>query len=417
MSYLSRVDPEIDRIIGEEKRRLGETIDLIASENYASRAVMEAEGSILTNKYAEGYPRRRHYGGCGNMDTVEELARTRARELFGADHANVQPHSGALANMAAYFALLEPGDTVLAMTLAHGGHLTHGSPASSSGKLYNFIGYGVDRETERIDYQAMERLADEHHPKLIVVGASSYPRVIDFERCRQLADRVGAKLMADIAHIAGLVAVGLHPTPVSYADVITSTTHKTLRGPRSGFILCNAELAPTIDSAVFPETQGGPLMHTVAAKAVAFHQAMQPEFAEYQRATLENARVLAVELLGHGLRLVSGGTDNHLMLVDLTEAGITGKKAQEALERSAIVANRNVIPFDPRSAWQTSGIRLGTPAATTRGFGVEEMKQVAAMIVRVIGNAGDAGVERATAEEVAELCGRFPVPGVGDDGP
>ncbi len=417
MNYLSRVDPEIERIIEEEKRRLSETIDLIASENYASRAVMEAEGSILTNKYAEGYPRRRYYGGCGNMDTVETLARSRAKELFGADHANVQPHSGAQANMAAYFALLEPGDTVLAMSLAHGGHLTHGAAINFSGRLYNFIGYGVDRETERIDYQAMERLADEHRPKLIVVGASAYPRVIDFERCREIADKVGAKLLADIAHIAGLVAVGLHPTPVSYADVITSTTHKTLRGPRSGFILCNADLASKVDSAVFPETQGGPLMQTIAAKAVAFHEAMQPEFAEYQRATLENARVLAAELRGHGLRLVSGGTDNHLMLVDLGEAGITGKAAQEALERSGIVTNRNAIPFDPRPTWETSGIRLGTPAATTRGFGVGEMRQVAALIVRVIEKAGDAEVERATAEEVGELCGRFPVPGVGDDGP
>ncbi len=414
MNYLSKVDPEINQIIEAERRRLRETIGLIASENYASRAVMEADGSIMTNKYAEGYPRRRYYGGCGNMDIVETLARSRVKQLFSADHANVQPHSGAQANMAAYFALLEPGDTVLGMSLAHGGHLTHGALTSFSGKLYNFVGYGVDRETERIDYQAMERLAVEHHAKLIVVGASAYPRVIDFERCRQIADKVGAKLLADIAHIAGLVAVGLHPTPVSYADVITATTHKTLRGPRSGFILCTTEMASTVDSAVFPGTQGGPLMQTIAAKAVAFHQAMQPEFTDYQRATLENARVLAGELRGHGLRLVSGGTDNHLMLVDLTEAGITGKTAQEALERSGIVTNRNVIPFDPRPNWETSGIRLGTPAVTTRGFGSEEMKQVAAMIVRVIGRAGDVEVERVTAEEVGELCRRFPVPGVGD---
>jgi glycine hydroxymethyltransferase len=415
MNDLSRLDTETDCIIREERRRLRETIDLIASENYASRAVMEAEGSILTNKYAEGYPGKRYYGGCTNMDTAESLARSRAKQLFGADHANVQPHSGAQANMAAYFALIEPGDTVLGMSLAHGGHLTHGAPASFSGKLYNFIGYGVDRETERIDYAAMERLADEHHPKLIVVGASAYPRVIDFERCRQIADRVGARLLADIAHIAGLVAVGLHPTPVTYADIITSTTHKTLRGPRSGFILCNADLAKAVDSAVFPEMQGGPLMHTVAAKAVAFHLAMQPEFADYQRATLENARVLAAELRGHGLRLVSGGTDNHLMLVDLTETGITGKAAQEALERSSIVSNRNAIPFDTKPAWQTSGIRLGTPAVTTRGFGVEEMKQVAGLIVGVIQRPGDTAVEQATAEEVADLCRRVPVPGIDED--
>jgi len=415
MNYLSRVDLETSRIIEEEKHRLRETIDLIASENYASRAVMEAEGSVLTNKYAEGYPQRRYYGGCGNMDTVESLAKSRARELFGAEHANVQPHSGAMANMAAYSAVLQPGDTVLAMFQDHGGHLTHGAAFNFSGKLYNFIGYGVDRETERIDYQAMERLAVEHRPQLIVVGASAYPRVIDFERCRQIADKVGAKLLADIAHIAGLVAVGLHPTPVSYADIITSTTHKTLRGPRGGFILCNDDLASAVDSAVFPGTQGGPLMHSIAAKAVAFYEAMQPGFVEYQRVVLENARVLANELRGYGLRLVSGGTDNHLILVDISEVGITGKTAQEALERSGIVANRNSIPFDLKPAWQTSGIRLGTPAVTTRGFGAEEMKQVAAMIVRVIGHAGDADVERTTAEEVSGLCHRFPVPGIGDE--
>jgi glycine hydroxymethyltransferase len=301
------------------------------------------------------------------------------------------------------------------MSLAHGGHLTHGAPASFSGKLYNFIGYGVDRETERIDYAAMARLAEEHRPRLIVVGATAYPRVIDFERCREIADSVGARLLADIAHIAGLVAVGLHPTPVSYADVITSTTHKTLRGPRSGFILCNADLASTVDSAVFPEMQGGPLMQTIAAKGVAFHLAMQPEFADYQRATLENARVLAAELRGYGLRLVSGGTDNHLMLIDLSETGVSGKTVQEALERSGIVSNRNAIPFDSRPRWETSGIRLGTSAATTRGFGAEEMKQVAAMIARVIAKTGDGDLQRTTAEEVRELCGRFPVPGVDDE--
>ena len=389
MSFLSQTDPEISHAVYMEGKRQRETINLIASENYVSRAVLEAEGSFLTNKYAEGYPKQRYYGGCENMDIVESLAIQRAKELFHAEHANVQPHSGAQANMAAYYALLNYGDTVMGMSLAHGGHLTHGDKVSFSGKSYNFIAYGVNRETGRIDYQELERLVLKHKPKLIVAGASSYPRIIDFERFRHIADLVGARLMADIAHIAGMVAVGLHPTPVPYADVVTSTMHKTLRGPRSGFILCRSQLASLIDAAVFPEMQGGPLMHVIAAKAVALYEAMQPSFVEYQRAILNNALVLASELQRLGLRLISGGTDNHLLLVDLTETGITGKEAEEALERTGIVVNRNPIPFDSRPPRVTSGIRLGTPAVTTRGFGSEEMKHIASLIVKVITNIGN----------------------------
>ncbi|MFC1958531.1 serine hydroxymethyltransferase [Chloroflexota bacterium] len=414
MSFLSQTDPEINHALDLEGKRQRETINLIASENYASQAVLEAEGSCLTNKYAEGYPHRRYYGGCENMDIVENLAIERAKELFHAEHANVQPHSGAPANMAAYFALLEYGDTVMGMSLAHGGHLTHGDKVSFSGKSYNFITYGVNRETGRIDYQELERLTLEYKPRLIVVGASAYPRIIDFERFRHIADLVGAKLMADIAHIAGMVAVGLHPTPVPYADVITSTTHKTLRGPRSGFILCRSELASAIDAAVFPQMQGGPFMHAIAAKAVAFHEAMQPDFADYQRATLDNALVLASELKQLGLYLVSGGTDNHLVLVDLTGTGVTGKEAEEALGKVGIVVNRNRIPFDPLPAQKTSGIRLGTPAVTTRGFGKDEMKQIASPIVKVITNLGNPDIEKQVSQEVSQICSRFPVPGIND---
>ena len=369
MSFLSQIDPEVSRALDMEKKRQSESINLIASENYASRAVLEAQGSFLTCKYAEGYPHHRYYGGCENMDVIEGLAIQRAKELFHAGHANVQTHSGAQANMAAYYALLEYGDTVLAMSLAHGGHLTHGDKASFSGKSYNFIPYGLNRETERIDYKEVEKLALKHKPKLIVAGASAYPRVIDFERFRHIADMVGASLMVDMAHIAGLVAAGLHPTPIPYSDVVTSTTHKTLRGPRSGFILCRSELASAVDAAVFPEMQGGPFMHVIAAKAVAFHEAMQPDFADYQRAVLDNALTLATELQRLGLRLVSGGTDNHLILVDLTSTGVTGRQAEESLEAAGIIVNRNTIPFDPRPPAVTSGIRLGTPAITTRGFG------------------------------------------------
>jgi len=412
MSFLSQTDPEVSQVLEQERKRQNETINLIASENYASRAVLEAEGSVMINKYAEGYPHRRYYGGCENMDTVESLAIERAKELFHAEHVNVQPHSGAQANMAAYYSLLEYGDTVMGMTLAHGGHLTHGDKVSFSGKSYSFITYGVNRETERIDYQELERLVLEHKPKLIVVGASAYPRIIDFERFRNIADLAGARLMADIAHIAGMVAVGLHPTPVPYSDVITLTTHKTLRGPRSGLILCRGELAHAIDEAVFPQMQGGPFMHAITAKAVAFHEAMQPDFADYQQATLENALVLATELQRLGLRLVSGGTDTHLVLVDLTETGVTGKEAQQALERVGIVANRNTIPFDQRPPAEASGIRLGTPAVTTRGFGKDEMKQITSLIVKVISNIDNSAIEKQAAEEVGQMCSRFPVPGI-----
>jgi glycine hydroxymethyltransferase len=398
MSYLSQTDPETSHAIDMETKRQRETINLIASENYASKAVLEAQGSSLTNKYAEGYPQQRYYGGCENMDVIESLTIQRAKELFHAEHANVQPHSGAQANMAAYYALLEYGDTVMGMSLAHGGHLTHGDKVSFSGKSYNFIPYGVNRETERIDYQEVERLAKEYKPRLIVAGASAYPRIIDFERFRHIADLVGARLMVDMAHIAGMVAAGLHPTPVPYSDVITSTTHKTLRGPRSGFILCRGELALAVDEAVFPRMQGGPLMHAIAAKAVCFLEALQPSFVDYQRAVLDNALVLASELQRLGLRLVSGGTDNHMVLVDLTGTGVTGREAEESLEAVGIVVNRNPIPFDPHPPRVTSGIRLGTPAVTTRGFGV-----------KVISNIGNLDMQKQVKEEVSHICSRFPV--------
>jgi glycine hydroxymethyltransferase len=415
MSPLSQSDPEIQNAIELEGRRQQETINLIASENYASQDVMEAQGSFLTNKYAEGYPKRRYYGGCDQMDVVENLATERAREIFRAEYANVQPHSGAQANMAAYFALINAGDTVMGMSLAHGGHLTHGARASFSGKLYNFISYGLSKETERIDYVELERLAKEHRPRLIVAGASAYPRIIDFERFHYIADGVGARLMADIAHIAGLVAAGLHPSPVPYADVVTSTTHKTLRGPRGGFILCRQELAKAIDAAVFPNMQGGPLMHVVAAKAVAFAEAMRPDFTDYQRAILDNARALAATLHSRGLRLISGGTDNHLVLVDLTATGVSGLDAEVALGRAGIVVNRNTVPFVTNQPAQvTNGIRLGTPAVTTRGFGTAEMERIADLIVRVINDIGNAEVEEVALKEVAAMCRRFPVPGTGN---
>jgi glycine hydroxymethyltransferase len=414
MDFLRKIDPEISRALDLEAKRQKETINLIASENYASRAVLEAEGSFLINKYAEGYPSRRYYGGCENIDIVEDLAIRRAKELFHAEHANVQPHSGAQANMAAYYALLEYGDTVMGMSLAHGGHLTHGDKVSFSGKSYNFILYGVSRETERIDYQEVERLAIKHKPKLIVAGASAYPRIIDFERFRHIADLVGAKLMVDMAHVAGLVAVGLHPTPIPYANVVTATTHKTLRGPRSGFILSRGELASSIDEAVFPRMQGGPLMHTIAAKAVCFYEAMQPSFTDYQRLVLDNAQALASELQRLGLRLISGGTDNHLILVDLTGAGVSGKEAEECLGAVGIVVNRNAIPFDSQPPRVASGIRLGTPAVTTRGFTVEEMKRIASLMVKVITNIGDRNVQKEVRDEVSQICSRFPVPGIDD---
>ncbi len=414
MDFLRKTDPEIANAFHLEAKRQKETINLIASENYASKAVLEAEGSFLTNKYAEGYPGKRYYGGCEDVDIAENLAIERAKELFKAEHANVQPHSGAQANMASYYALLDYGDTVMGMSLAHGGHLTHGDKVSFSGKSYNFIHYGVNRETERIDYQELEKLALKHKPKLIVTGASAYPRIIDFERFRHIADQVGAKLMVDIAHIAGMVAVGLHPTPIPYSDVVTSTTHKTLRGPRSGFILCRSEIASAVNAAVFPQMQGGPFMHSVAAKAVCFYEAMQPSFLDYQRATLDNALVLATELKRLGLRLLTGGTDNHMIMVDLTEQGITGKDAEEVLGKAGIVVNREPVPFDTRPPRVTSGIRLGTPAVTTRGFGNEEMKRIASLIVKVITNVGDRKLQQQAKEEVSQICSRFPVPGIDD---
>ena len=412
MSGSSKQDAEIARILELEAKRQRETINLIAAENYASRAVLQAQGSMLTNKYAEGYPHQRYYAGCPNIDAIESLAIERAKKLFNAEHANVQPHSGSQANMAAYFALLQPGDTVMGMSLSHGGHLTHGAPANFSGKWYNFVSYGVDRETERLNYDEVEQLALKYRPKLIIAGASAYPRTIDFSRFRKIADAAGAQLVADMAHIAGLVATNLHPSPIPHAQIVTSSTHKTLRGPRSGFILCKQELASKIDAAVFPMMQGGPLVHAIAAKAVAFFEALQPEFTTYQKAVLENAQVLAAELKQHGFRLVSGGTDNHLILIDLTPTGITGKDAQEALEAAGILINRNKIPFDPRPPQISSGIRLGTPAVTTRGFGPQEMKAIASFITQILSHPDDKKVQREIAEQVASMCHRFPTPGI-----
>ncbi len=409
---LNKTDPELAGIIRAEAQRQRTNLELIASENYTSRAVLEAQGSVLTNKYAEGYPGRRYYGGCQEVDRAEELARERAQKLFGADHANVQPHAGSQANMAAYFALLESGDSVMGMSLAHGGHITHGSMVNFSGRWYHFIPYGVCRDTEHLDYDELARLARQHRPKLIVAGATAYPRFIDYPRIRAIADEVGAKLMVDMAHPAGLIAAGVHPNPVPHAQVVTSTTHKTLRGPRGGLILCNQDLASAVDRAIFPGLQGGPLMHVIAAKAVAFGEAMKPDFVQYQRRVLENARVLAQELARSGLRPVSGGTDNHLVLVDLTATGITGKDAEVALDRVAISVNKNAIPFDSRPPNVTSGIRVGSPAVTTRGMGVAEVKVIARLVVEALEHVGDEAVARRIREEVAELTGRFPLPGV-----
>ncbi|MBN2098879.1 MAG: serine hydroxymethyltransferase [Dehalococcoidia bacterium] len=410
MSELAKRDPEIAAVVRKEEERQRRKLVLIASENYASRAVLEAQGSVLTNKYAEGYPGRRYYGSCEWVDEAEQLASGRVKQLFKAEYANVQPHSGSQANAAVYLALLKPGDTVLAMSLAHGGHLTHGSPASFSGKLYKFVHYGVNRETELLDYEEMERLAKEHQPKLIVAGASSYPRSMDFERIRRVADDIGAKVMVDIAHPAGLIAVGIHPTPVPWAHVVTATTQKTLRGPRGGFILAKQELAKGLDSAVFPGTQGGPLMHIIAAKAVCFHEALQPDFAVYQKNLADNAKVLAAELAKLGFRIVTGGTDNHLLLVDLRPVGITGREAEEALDGIGISANRNAIPFDPLPPRQASGLRLGTAATTTRGLGTQEMRQIAVIIHKLLTNPGDERLKGCLAEEVQDICDRFPIP-------
>ena len=411
-SSLAQRDSEVAQILSLEAERLASTINLIASENHASRAVLEAQSSLLTDKYAEGYPGHRYYGGCVYIDEIENLAIERAKKLFKAEHANVQAHSGSQANMAAYSILLEHEDTVMGMSLRHGGHLTHGAEVNFSGKWYHFISYGVDPKTEMLDYDEIERLALEHKPKLIIAGASSYSRIIDFERLRYIADNAGARLLADIAHIAGIIAAGLHPSSVSYAQVSTATTQKTLRGPRGGFILCDKELASAIDSAVFPGMQGGPFMHIIAAKAVCFFEAMQPEFVDYQKSVLKNARVLASELQRQGLRIVSGGTDNHLVLVDLSLQGTSGKDAEEALGAVGISVNRNAIPFDPKPPKITSGIRLGTPAVTTRGFGTEEMKRIAALIVKVLSSSGDKRAQEQARQEVREMCQQFPIPGL-----
>ncbi|MBU5590961.1 serine hydroxymethyltransferase [Clostridium sp. MSJ-4] len=406
-SYLEKSDREILDIIKEEMDRQEYNIELIASENFTSRAVMEAMGSALTNKYAEGYPHKRYYGGCEVVDKAEDLARYRMKRLFNAEHANVQPHSGSQANMGVYFAVLKPGDTVLGMDLSHGGHLTHGSPVNFSGKLFNFVSYGVNKENEQIDYEEVRKAALEHKPKMIVAGASAYPRVIDFQKFREIADEVGAYFMVDMAHIAGLVAAGLHPSPVPYADFVTTTTHKTLRGPRGGAILCKEKFAKDVDKSLFPGMQGGPLMHVIAAKAVCFEEALQDSFKEYMSQVVKNAKVLAEELVNYGFKLVSNGTDNHLLLVDLTNKNITGKDAEKLLDTVGITVNKNTIPFETLSPFVTSGMRIGSPAVTTRGFKEEEMKIVARLINEVIENREkDLSYVR---EEVVNLCKKFPL--------
>ena len=409
---LQYIDSEISDAIENEKRRQKDNINLIASENYASPAVLEAQGSVFTNKYAEGYPGRRYYGGCEFVDIVEQLAIDRAKSLFNADFANVQPHSGAQANMAAYFASLQPGDTVMGMGLDHGGHLTHGSQVNFSAKLYNFVTYGVDRELETIDFREVKKIAEENKPKLIVAGASAYTRTIDFQSFQEICDLVNAKLMVDMAHISGLVAAGVHPSPVESADIVTSTTHKTLRGPRGGIILGKPELGKKLNSAVFPNMQGGPLEHTIAAKAVAFREAESDSFIQYQTQVIDNAKALAGTLHEGGLRLVSGGTDNHMALVDVTPMGLSGKQAEESLGRANIVINRNAIPFDEKPPRQASGIRLGTPAITTRGMKIQEAKAIATLILKVLQNIEDSKVEKEVQEEVLSLTSRFPVPGI-----
>ena len=406
---LKKVDPEITDAILSEIRRQGEKIELIASENFVSTAVLEAMGSPLTNKYAEGYPGKRYYGGCEFVDVAENLAIERAKKLFGADHVNVQPHSGAQANSAVYFAALTPGDTVLGLDLSHGGHLTHGMKINFSGKYFNFVPYGVTEDTNVIDYDNLEKVAIENKPKMIVAGASAYPRFIDFKRIREIAGKVGALMMVDMAHIAGLVAAKLHPDPVPYADFVTTTTHKTLRGPRGGMILCKEEWAKKINSAVFPGMQGGPLMHIIAAKAVAFGEALKPSFVEYQKDILKNASVLSNALMEKGWKLVSGGTDNHLMLVDLRGTGITGKAGEKALDDIGITVNKNTIPFDTEKPTVTSGLRLGTPAVTTRGMGSSEMEQIASFIDTTLSNIGNEAVQTEVATNVKNLTGRFPL--------
>jgi glycine hydroxymethyltransferase len=403
------IDPEVADALQAETERQRGNIELIASENFTSRAVMEAQGSTATNKYAEGYPGRRYYGGCEFVDVVESLAIERAKALFGAAHANVQPHSGAQANTAVYFAMLTPGDTVLGMNLSHGGHLTHGHPINLSGKYFNFVPYGVTKETETIDYDALLDLAKEHKPKMIVAGASAYPRIIDFPRIRRIADEVGAFVMVDMAHIAGLVATGLHPSPVPYAEFVTTTTHKTLRGPRGGLILCQEQFAKKIDQAIFPGTQGGPLMHVIAGKAVAFKEAASPEFKAYQAQVVKNAKVFAAALMNRGFRVISGGTDNHLMLVSVREHGLTGLQAERLLDSCAITVNKNTIPFDPEKPFITSGLRIGTPAVTTRGMKEAEMLEISGIIADVLDNPDDESVLHAAKQKVESLTERFPL--------
>jgi glycine hydroxymethyltransferase len=406
---LAEVDPEIAEAIRNETARQSSGLELIASENFVSSAILEAAGSVLTNKYAEGYPGKRYYGGCEFVDVAESLAISRAKALFGADHANVQPHSGAQANMAVYLTLLQPGDTVLGMNLAHGGHLTHGHPLNFSGKLFTIVPYGVRRDDERIDYDELSRLADEHKPKMIVVGASAYPRVIDFPRIAEVAARVGAPMMVDMAHIAGLVAGGVHPSPIAHADFVTTTTHKTLRGPRAGLVLCRQRYAKDLDRTVFPGVQGGPLMHIIAAKAVCFKEAAEPEFAAYQRQIVANAKRLANNLASAGFRVVSGGTDNHLMLIDVFSKGLTGKVAEAALGKAGVTVNKNAIPFDQNPPMVASGIRLGTPAVTTRGMGEREMDLIAEYITRALASTDDDRALTSVKVEVEQLCRKFPL--------
>ncbi len=409
LTHLREIDPQVADAIGREENRQKNSLELIASENFVSEAVLEGLGTVLTNKYAEGYPGKRYYGGCQFVDVVEELARTRARELFGAEHANVQPHSGAQANVAVYFAMLKPGDTVMGMNLAHGGHLTHGSAVNISGRYYSFVPYGVSREDERLDYDEIYRLAREHRPRLIVAGGSAYPRVFDFQRFQEIARAVGAKLMVDMAHIAGLVAAGVHPSPVPVAEFVTTTTHKTLRGPRGGMILCKEEYAAAVDKAIFPGTQGGPLMHVIAAKAVALKEALSDEFKAYQQQIVKNAKSLAGALSERGFRLVSGGTDNHMMLVDLRSHNITGREAEELLEGIGITVNKNAIPFDPEKPTVTSGIRIGTPAVTTRGLDEEAMEEVAEAITLVLSKRDEERAKARAKNIVQGLCRRFPL--------
>jgi len=408
-SQLTDVDPEIAAAIANERRRQSSGLELIASENFVSQAILEATGSVFTNKYAEGYPGRRYYGGCEFVDVVESLAIERAKSLFGAEHANVQPHSGAQANMSVYLAVLKPGDTILGMNLAHGGHLTHGHPLNFSGKYFNVVPYGVRKEDERLDYDELARLAREHKPKLIIVGASAYPRVIEFGRIRAVADEVGALMMTDVAHIAGLIAAGIHPSPVPHSDFVTTTTHKTLRGPRAGLVMCRSAYAKDLDRAVFPGVQGGPLVHVIAAKAVCLKEAAQPAFGSYQRQIVANAKRLADVIMAGGYRLVSGGTDNHLMLVDVFSKGLTGKVAEAALGKAGITVNKNAIPFDQNPPMVASGIRVGTPAVTTRGMGEHEMDQIGDLILRALATPDNESALAAVKSEVEALCARFPL--------